>query len=198
MHVLKVVPVSPRIKITPIFTKFDDKQDIINQLIQQNSWIDRRKLELDSLYTVNTQNTKYKTLIVKCTHDLFQQFLDHRNILFGLNLSRCYEYVDIIQCKICQRYGHFPSQCTFDTVCKNCAKKHHHKECNEQRLTCNNCLAANLTGKTLNTSHRATDHRCPSRIMRLDALRDNLISHSDKIHTFKSFATTEVHGDLHA
>ena len=47
--------------------------------------------------------------------------------------------VPILQCRKCQRFGHFSKYCTNEAVCLVCAGKHSSAECNSKNIKCINC-----------------------------------------------------------
>lgn len=176
VQIMKVSPTLPRVKITPIFTDSNDPKEVMNQLLRQNQWMSTFEFEFDALYGVQSRNVFYRTLILKCSDGLLHEMLNRKRIMFGMQLCRVYEQIDLLQCKKCMRYGHFARECAFDIVCRNCSKQHEHTDCNEQQWSCNTCINANKSGRNFTTSHKATDDRCASRMERVNAIKEVLIS----------------------
>lgn len=80
----KIVPTSPRVKITPLFTDVTDSAEVLNQLITQNQWLSSHQVEVYAFYGISSRNVQYKSLIIKCSDDLSQEFLARKRILFGM------------------------------------------------------------------------------------------------------------------
>lgn len=171
--VKKVQSNSPQIKITRLFTKLENTADIVNQIKDQNHWLRNATFEVAREYSVETLNGTYRNLIINCDLILQKEFMRREAIIFGINECRCFEYVDVLRCNKCLRYGHFARECTFLPTCKRCTEHHETGECVAAHVVdkCANCILSNKRGTNYPIKHRTTDERCPVRTERVEALK---------------------------
>lgn len=111
VKITKIVPIPPRVKITPLFTDISDSAEVLHHMITQNQWLATHQIDIEAFYTISSNNVQYKTMIIKCSAELLH-LLARKRIIFGLQQCRCYEQVDVLQCLKCQRFGHFARECT--------------------------------------------------------------------------------------
>ena len=79
-----------------------------------------------------------------------------------------YEDLPITRCFKCQEFHHKISKCENQTICPKCTGNHTEDQCNNHEYKCNNCEMANCKYKTNhNTSHKASDPECPTRLYHL-------------------------------
>lgn len=171
--VKKVKTSSPQIKITRIFSKLTDTVDIVHQIRDQNHWLRTAVFEVAREYSVNTLNGSYRNIIINCDLILQQEFIRRETIIFDLSECRCFEYVDVLRCNKCLRYGHFARECSFLPTCKKCTEHHETDQCVALHIVdkCTNCILSNKRGTSYPIKHRTTDERCPVRIERVEALK---------------------------
>lgn len=160
------------VKTTQIFNTYEDSNDIVDEFKLQNDWLKNLDFKVHRDYTVETQNGTYMNLILSC--DLLVQdiFLKKGYVIFGLNQCQIFEYVDVLRCNKCQRFGHFARDCGFVETCRKCHGNHPSNECQLPAINkCSNCLFENKKGASQNSKHRTTDERCPLRVERINALK---------------------------
>lgn len=168
-----VVPIKPQVKLTRIFTELEANDQIIAQLREQNHWLQKAEFTIDRSYEITTSNSKYSNLILNCDLATQTLFLKKGICIFGFNECRVFEYLNLLQCNNCLRYGHYARECRFVALCKVCADKHMTAQCTLETNTrkCANCNRANAKGANFNARHRANDEKCPIRIERIEALK---------------------------
>lgn len=162
------------IKITNIISDIADKDEFANAIKEQNAWTTKLNFAITDFYSVDTARGKYTNIIITTDLNAQKIFLQKGKILLGLNSSRIHEYVNVIQCRNCCKFGHFYHNCTNPPRCRKCGDLHLYEDCEEQesnKVCCINFVAENKTGKRYNTRHRATDNRCATRIARIEALK---------------------------
>lgn len=171
--VKKVQQNSPQIKITRIFTKLTSTDDIMNQIRDQNHWLRTAIFTVAREYSITTPNGTYRNLIINCDLILQKEFVRRESIIFGLSECSCFEYVDVLRCNKCLRYGHFARECSFLPTCRKCTEHHETEACVAVQVIekCTNCILSNKRGTAYPTKHRTTDERCPVRVERVEALK---------------------------
>lgn len=89
--------------------------------------------------------------------------------------KRCFEYIDLLQCNRCHRYGHLKYDCTYQPICKICSLNHNIEECPtpEDRPKCSNCIRENKreNSNRFNINHIVSDDRCAMKQNRIDSLK---------------------------
>lgn len=174
IEVLKVVETRPMVKITRIENTQRSTREIHAQILVQNKWLADVDFEIERTYPVNADPEPYLNLIVQTDLRGQKQMLTHGYIVFGGKECRIYEYVNVLQCVKCQRFGHYARDCTQQPTCRLCAAGHETKDCDaDQTISrCANCLLANKSGAKYNYRHRSTDERCYVRMGRIEALKN--------------------------
>lgn len=177
--ITNVQPAKNQIKITKICTDSTNSDEVFEDIITQNHWMNNMGIAPERLYAVTTPKGQYSNLILNCDIQAHTELLRRSKIVYGFSECRIYEYVNTLQCLNCQRFGHFARECKFALCCKYCAQGHISKECNLQtsKYTCNNCVLSNKrTTQKVNVRHAATDDRCPTKIERLEALKHVILA----------------------
>lgn len=180
--VKKVQSHSPQIKITRIYSRLEHTEDIVNQIRDQNHWLKNAVFDIAREYSVVTLNGTYRNLIVNCDLVLQKEFLRREAIIFGISECRCFEYVDVLRCAKCLRYGHFARECSFLPTCKRCIEHHETETCVAAHIIekCANCILSNKRGTNFSIKHRTTDERCPVRTERVEALKQYHLTEKPK------------------
>lgn len=115
----------------------------------------------------------YKNYIVSLTEAAHTELCKNGKVFLNLTSKNIYEYVDLLQCKRCWRYGHLHHGCKFKATCRKCGGDHPVTECAEELHKCANCIRYNTEKKAaLKTSHRVTADRCPCRVNRIESLKE--------------------------
>lgn len=104
---------SPMVKITGLYTILDTSDDVIDELRKQNSWMKELVFRNVRDYSVTTINGKYMNIILSCDLIVQEIFLSRGSCIYGFNQCKIFEYVDVLRCNKCQRFGHFVRDCTF-------------------------------------------------------------------------------------
>lgn len=95
---------------------------------------------------------------------LHRALLAKKKLMIGWTSCRVEDYVHVIRCSNCCKYGHTRHFCQqVDCTCKFCATLHSPTSmCPTDVKKCNACLHSNLTYNTeYTTTHAFTDKTCP-------------------------------------
>lgn len=176
-----VNPTPPMIKITRIYSDEQHMELVMVQIIEQNPIFRDIPFKIEQTYTVTAFNGEpYRNIIISTDIKGHQKLLKQGKLIFNLSECRVYEYVNLLMCSKCLKYGHFARNCVFPPTCKKCTLNHSTNECKAlapiKNMKCSNCIAANKRGKTYAIRHRPTDERCESRLERLSALKELMLS----------------------
>lgn len=172
IRITKVQPRKPSIRITNVPLLSTNEQLIID-MREQNAWIGEQPLIITDSYEITTTKRKYRNITVQCELPLHQKFLEKGIVIIGFVERKVYENIDLLQCKNCHRFGHTKNHCEYATRCYKCSENHEVDTCEmgERAAKCFNCISNNKNGADFNTNHKFNNHRCPSRLERIDALK---------------------------
>lgn len=180
-----VVVRRPPVKISGAGISIDENEDasvmkegILVQILHQKKWMaPLTDIEIDQIYTVQSPRMKYTNIILSAGMKTQEMLLKKGNIILGFGQCRVTEYIDLIQCQKCNRFGHLRRTCNFECNCRKCGQAHDKDTCNVVNAipNCHNCLIANQQGANYNLRHNVTDDRCPIKKQRINALKIQLL-----------------------
>lgn len=181
VQVKKIQPTEPQLKITKLNTDEEAPELIMHQLIESNPILRDMPYQIQQIYVTFPLNKEpYKNLVISTTLEYHNMILKKGSLIFNLSQSRLFEYVNLLMCARCLKYGHFARNCNFPPSCKKCSLNHPTTECivtePKRNMNCVNCIAANKRGAKYSIRHRPTDERCESRLERIAALKQELLS----------------------
>lgn len=154
------------------------KEDIRIQIYQQNSWMrNMNDLEVLKVYKITNPRITYTNVICSISIEHHEAILKRGHVKLGFGTCRITEYIDLIQCQACNRYGHFRRTCNFPVNCRRCGLGHDKSECTSTNIipNCHNCTLANQSGASYNIRHNINDDRCPVRIQRINASKEQML-----------------------
>lgn len=93
------------VKITRLFTIYEEHMDIVHQIQEQNQWLRNEEFNITRTYTVTTSTGTYTNAIVSCDLLLQVEFIKRGPIIFGINESKCFEMSSIRS--FCERVQFF-------------------------------------------------------------------------------------------
>lgn len=167
----------PKTKIVRLNTSLPQDQ-IKEQICLQNKWIKDTDFNILQRYEITLDDLSYINIIISSNIDFQNKLLNKGFILFNFKECRCFDHVSTMQCFNCFQYGHIRTECRFKLACKHCGKEHNFTDCPNKinEAACVNCMKSNATnGTNFNSAHIATFDRCPARINRIKALKNNLL-----------------------
>lgn len=162
------------IKVTGCEIDEEDDASFLDSLKSTNSILQEADVSIVRSYTINNGNRPYKNYVLKVPEDVHYQVIQNGKLFVNFLAKNCYEYVDILQCKNCWRFGHLHFGCKFKKICKRCGASHDDPTENcEAALSCSNCTRhSKLTGESLKKNHFVTSDRCPCIISRIEHLKN--------------------------
>lgn len=107
---------------------------------------------------IETRMGKHNWLI-DVDQDSRKALLEARRICIDFERYRIVEFVSIMRCYRCQKFGHFSSSCDGEQHCPKCAGDHQLKDCKSEQTSCSNCYFEDMTA---DCNHRADSTSCPA------------------------------------
>lgn len=150
-----------------------EPSQIIDIITNQNDSIKQNKKTSNDIIYSFKRNNKNKNLynaIFRTTPNIFRAIIQSGKINLDHYRIHVEEYIPLLQCYKCLKYGHTRSHCTqTQSICSYCSSnEHEYKNClhkNDQiKLNCYNCSKFNqLHTNTIKrpTQHSATSNTCP-------------------------------------
>lgn len=147
-----VKPTLPQLKITKLYTDEIHAEVIMSQICESNPIFDQVEYTIEQFYeTTPSRGEPFKNIVISTSLEHHTQLLNRGRIIFNMAQARIYEYINILMCARCLRYGHFARTCTFIPSCKRCGLNHPTSECiatePSKNLKCINCISSNKRGK---------------------------------------------------
>lgn len=158
----------PTIIVINVEKKYIDKDlgEIKRCISDQNCLLqgeNMQKFKVLRKYVKNKSNVG--NIILEVENDIYATLLSEERLNIGWKRCKVFEYVNVVRCFKCARYGHFAEKCKNETTCFNCAGSHMTTECQEQYVKCINCFNAKEKLKlNISYDHTAYDRECASYI----------------------------------
>lgn len=131
----------------------------------------------DNIEIVNCFKYKSSNNIVLKTSSAAFKLLSNRGFLF-IGWQKCIvkEYLNIIRCFKCNKFGHIKKDCKSDrAICSECSESHERKYCNSQIKLCPNCKFHNEKFRsTWPTDHSANSRQCNFFKLKTTSLRNKI------------------------
>lgn len=159
--------INPCIKIVNVRDEdFEDEEAFLTKLINQNFPEEiRTNIKLLKKYNGNKNKNKFWTIIVELSSLQYRHLKNNRETVYvGWNSYKFFEFVSVLRCYRCCRYGHKIADCKSQEVCPLCNKNHKKEDCSSTQYECANCKHANgvLKLKDIKYDHTVFDVSCPS------------------------------------
>ena len=157
------------------------KEEIINMLIMQNSYIKNfaDSNNLDEHFNVHAVSpcknnpTRYQ-VFASVSLILREGFKENKDkVTCGLISCKIYDRYHVTRCYNCQKFNHHAADCPTKTVpnCGKCSGYHPTKDCVEiHQHKCINCIR----NKVDDTFHTTNSYKCPSLIKEQELLKKKI------------------------
>lgn len=155
---------NPKIIIVGITDKYVQTAETLMEILKRQYNIPTNcdsNLKVIKKYKPN--NRKNHNVILEVTPQLFATIMKNKKIYIEWNSFPAYEYVGVLRCYKCWRYGHKAALCRQkENVCPLCNKNHKSSECNSEVLECTNCkhLSEALNVPNVAFNHSVFDKDC--------------------------------------
>lgn len=160
----------PRVKVFNV-EKVDTENDneLFQKIFNQNDIKQQVKcndVKMSVIFKKDCINKRECNVIIETDPALHKVLIEKEKINIGWKRCRVENYVSVVRCFNCSRYGHMKAECKSETpVCPFCMEDHVLQECKADKMDfkCVNCKYANDKFKlNLNYNHCALDKQCPS------------------------------------
>ena len=134
-------------------------EDEVNKSSYHISFIKKMKAKY------STQDRSFFHYIFEVSTELRKTLKKHQKVRISWRNYKIDDYVNIIRCFNCQRFGHLAKDCKSEATCGKCAEQHKTADCkNSNAAKCINCTRTNLRNKNnkLNNCHSVSSEECPS------------------------------------
>ena len=168
---------NPKIKIFNVYKKdAEDEEQLIEKILKQNSLSAIRDIKVDHKY--EAKDDRFCNVIVQLDTDTLSQLNDKETLNIGWKMCRFIDYINLIQCFRCGRFGHVAKYCKNENeICLKCSGPHSSKECrNPDDQICGNCKYASEVLKIpkVDFNHYATDRNCAVYKRTLDEIQQKI------------------------
>lgn len=165
-QVQKIEKKNPKIKVKNVWKKdTEDEELFIEKLVLQNTIktdIAERKIKIIHKYVPKINNNPNKITVILELDPLTYNYISKRNIIcIGWRTCKYEDYVNVVQCFKCWKFGHMYKDCKNDKqICAECTGEH--RSCQTEIKTCVNCKHATEVLKIPNIqiNHPAYDKNC--------------------------------------
>lgn len=180
-YVIKEVKgIHPRVKIVGLTHRYssEELQDLFEHVVKVNSDIFNPNSVCN---VVKIWPTKKKPNIFQAIFQIdkptYDRLMAAGGFFVGYDFCNVYDALEINRCYKCNGFGHSSRVCTVKVCCPRCSEEHEVKDCSAANLKCINCVkAAKKSDTILDTGHAAWDTRCPTYLIALQQLRNNILS----------------------
>ena len=111
------------------------------------------------LKRINSRTSPTDRVIVRSTSDFRDRVMRIGRVFIGASSFRVEDFVNVLKCFKCQRYGHAAKNCSHDAACGLCSGGHITRDCpnKDQNFKCINCIRNNKPISDHSTNWR----KCP-------------------------------------
>lgn len=152
-----------------------DYEEFVAEILQTNPGFDDSDvIKVVHHKRMKNDNTSKWMYFLEVRGRTLSKIVDkHLNIDFKSQIVR--EYVDVLRCYKCQKYGHKSASCNSQIVCGKCGGRHEFNDCKESVVQCINCKEANEKNKTkCDTSHVCGSSVCSYQAEMIEKQKDKI------------------------
>lgn len=155
-------PIRPKIIIVGIQEEYIQSEVFLNR-IKGQSCLNNVDVDIKIVRKYIPNNKRLHNVILETSADVFGCLISSKRVFIDWNSYPVYEYVGVLRCYKCWRYGHRAVHCREEKdICPLCNKNHKSNECNSTTHECTNCKFAHDVLKIPNIqfNHTVFDKDC--------------------------------------
>lgn len=156
-----------------------DNQMFIDGIRSQNPLL--KSINQDEIRFVRKYKPKNKihfNVVLEIPPQYFTQILYNQKIFIGWNSCPVYEFIGVLRCFKCWRFGHKAGECRQEkSICPLCNENHSsNSECPVDKIECTNCKYASEVIKVPNITfnHTVFDKNCKSYLRALEQAKSKI------------------------
>lgn len=154
---------NPRIRIKNVdVSDADDEELFIEKLVVQNLIRNSENIKIISKYKPKMQKKPHSTNVILEINPKTYAEIEGREVLYiGWRTCKTEDYVNVIQCFKCWRFGHMAKECKkLNLICADCGGEH--VSCKSEIKSCVNCKFASEVLKIpgVQFNHAAYNREC--------------------------------------
>lgn len=174
-YLVETVNRKPQIKVTGIEECTLNDENFVKSIKMQNLLNEQSDLKIVHKYKSAKNNTY--NVILEVEGDVFNNIIKKGRLFIGWRSYAVYEYVSVLRCFNCWRYGHKIDKCTNKKTCPICNGSDCVKEkCNSNKKECTNCRYAHdhLRLTHIDFMHTVFDKSCVSYQKMVNRAKSNI------------------------
>ncbi|CAH1967305.1 unnamed protein product [Acanthoscelides obtectus] len=160
----------PKIVIVGVYDKYLREIDIfINKLKDMCG-----TSEITFVRKYKPRRKEHFNVLLEVSNEAFNYFIAQKKLRFGWDSFLLYEFVSVLRCFKCWKYGHMANLCKQEQfTCPLCAGNHKADQCTSSNKRCSNCeyISNVLKIKNIEYNHTVFDRNCTSYLRQVEKTR---------------------------
>lgn len=170
--------INPKIKIINIKKEhLLNEDDFLTKLKHQNLPEDLKKsFKMIRKYTSAKSKKDTYNVILEINPEIYNYITKKDKLYVDWDSYKYFEFVSVLRCFHCWKYGHYAEKCTEKQVCPKCNLNHKMEECTSNKSECTNCKYANDVLKIpgIKYDHHVFDSKCPCYQRQIKTIRNRI------------------------
>lgn len=131
------------------------QEDLQNELNQN---INLRDSDFEIVKSIQAKNKNFNNWQLNLNANIGRNLINRGRIKIFTDQIRIVHHLRVLRCTNCQAIDdHIARNCSYITLCANCAHEHHTSNCTESTIQCINCIR----NESQETNHKASSMDCP-------------------------------------
>ena len=142
-------------------------EELIDAIINQNLDNNIASTDIKAIIRLTIRGSTFVNWVLEVKPVVRNKICKLSRVYINWTSVRVTDYIRILRCYNCQRFGHMARDCKSTQICSSCSDEgHDQKDCNnvDKILCCPNCKRDGLEGIHLN--HSASSKECKTYIKR--------------------------------
>ncbi|XP_050515026.1 uncharacterized protein LOC126890215 [Diabrotica virgifera virgifera] len=173
---------NPKIKIIDVNPDdLNDNGEFINKFLNQNLPDDSIQTDIKIIHKFKSNRSRGNNVnvIIELSPKQFNYLISNKHkVHMGWNSYQFFEFLSIIRCFRCWKFGHFSDKCeSKNYVCPLCGGKHKKDQCNNTtNFKCSNCTYAKDIMKLndIDVNHHVFDINCSCYLKQLTKSKEKV------------------------
>lgn len=171
--------INPKIKIINVKKEhLANEDDFLTKLKNQNLPEELRKnIKVVRKYTSAKNKKDAYNVILEINPEIYNYISKKDKLYVDWEGYKYFEFVSVLRCFRCWKFGHYAEKCTDKQVCPKCNINHKSDECKANHLECTNCRHASDVLKIpgIKYDHHVFDSNCPCYQRQIKNIKDRIV-----------------------